>query len=112
MFLGFEHRFLTVELEVSRTHFYAPLARGAVTAGHGACDYLLRVAGEAVHVPEFLDGVVLDFKLAFVVEHGERFAVGGIGFAGVVRNLVCDGLFEKHDCLHVGRFYRGKFRKK
>jgi hypothetical protein len=37
--------------------------------------------------------------------------VEGIGFAGVVRNLVCNGLFEKHECLRGGSFYRGKFRK-
>ena len=35
-------------------------------------------------------------QLVLVVEHGERFAVGGIGFACVVRNLMCDGLFEEH----------------
>jgi hypothetical protein len=35
----------------------------------------LRVAGEAVHVPEFLEGVVLDLQFVPVVKHGERFAV-------------------------------------
>ena len=110
--LGFEHGFLAVELEVPRSHGHAALARGAIGAGHGARDHLLRVAGEAVHVPEFLEGVVLDLQFVFVVEHGERFAVEGVCLLGVARNLVCDGLFEKHECLHVGSFYRGKFRKK
>lgn len=101
---GFEHRFLAVELEVARLHEHAALARGAVASGERACDYLLRVAREAVHVPKFLDGEVLDVELVLVVEHGERFAVGGIGFACVVRNLVCDGLFEEH----VNLFLQGQ----
>ena len=72
---GFEHGFLAVELQVARLHVHTALARGAVPAGHGARDNLLRIAGEAVLVPEFLEGVVLDLQLVLVVKHGERFAV-------------------------------------
>jgi len=96
VFFGFEHRFLAVELQIARLHEHATFARGAVGAGHGTCDDFLRVSGEAVHVPEFLDGKILDAELVLVVEHGERFAVGGVGFTGVARNLVCNGLFKEH----------------
>ena len=93
---GFEHRFLTVELQIARLHEYTALARGAVAAGHGACNHLLRIARKAIDVPEFLDSRIFNAEFIFVVEHGERFAVGGICFAGVARNLMCYGLFEKH----------------
>ena len=94
---GFQHRFLTVKLQVARLHEYAALACGAVGAGHGARNHLLRVSGEAVYVPKFLDGEVLDSEFVFIIEHGEGFAVGGVGFTGVTRNLVCNGLFKEHE---------------
>ena len=96
VFFGFEHRFLTVELQVAWLHVHAALARGTVAAGHGACNHLLRSARKAIDIPKFLDSRIFNAEFIFVVEHGERFAVGGICFAGVARNLMCNGLFEKH----------------
>ena len=106
---GFEHRILTVELQVAWLHENAAFACGAVGARQGACNHLLRSARKAVYIPEFLDGKVLDSELVFVVEHGERFAVGGVSFTGVTRNLVCNGLFKEHatNLEKYGPFYSG-----
>ena len=99
VFFRLKHGFLAVELQVPGFHGHATLACGAVAAGHGACNDALRRTGKAVHVPEFLDGFLLDGKFVLVVEHGERFAVGGVAFAGVVREVSRNSLFKKHKCL-------------
>ena len=94
--LGLQDAVVFVEPQVARLHVHAALAGGAVVAGHGACNDRLRTAGEAVHVPEFTDGIVLDFQLFFIAEGSEGFAVGGIGFFRVIGDLVGDGLFKEH----------------
>ena len=94
--LGLQDAVVFVEPQVARLHVHAALAGGAVVAGHGACNDRLRTAGEAVHVPEFTDGIVLDLQLFFIAEGSEGFAVGGIGFFRVIGDLVGDGLFKEH----------------
>ena len=93
---GLQHGILAVELQIARLHGHTALAGGAVGTGQRACHHLLGVAGQAVHVPEFPDGQVLYAEFVPVVQHGQGFAVGGIGFAGVVWNLVSNGLFKEH----------------
>ena len=105
---GLQNAIVSVETEVARIHFDTALARGAVVSGHGACYHGLRAAGEPVHFPELANGCILDLELVLVIERGERLAVGGIGFLGVVRQLVRDGLLKKHVCLRGGRFLRAQ----
>ena len=93
---GLQDAVVFVEAQVARLHVDAPLAGGTVVAGHGACGYRLRVAREPVYIPEFTDGIVLDFQLFFIAEGSEGFAVGGIGFFRVIGDLVGDGLFKEH----------------
>ena len=99
VFFGLQDAIVFVKAEVARFHFDLALGRGAVIARHRACDNRLRAACKAVDFPKFADSFVLDLELIFVVERSKGFAVGGIGFLRVIRKVMCDGLFKKHEIL-------------
>lgn len=93
---GLQNAVVFVETQVAGLHVDAPLTGGAVIAGHGARGYRLRVAGEAVYIPEFANGLVFDLEFFFIVKRGKGFAVGGIGFFCVIGDLMSYGLFKEH----------------
>lgn len=99
VFFGLQNAIVFVKTEVARLHFDLALGRCAVIARHGACNNRLRTAGEAVHFPKFADGFVLDFELVLVIERSKSLAVSGIRFLRVIRKVMCDGLFKKHEIL-------------
>ena len=96
---GLQDAIVFVETQIARLHFDLALGRGAVIARHGASDNRLRTTGEAVDFPKFANGGVLDLELVLVIERSEGLAVSGIRFFRVIREVVSDGLFKKHEIL-------------
>ena len=94
--LGLQDAVVFVEAQVAGLHVDAPLAGGAVVAGHGARGYGLRGPRKPVYLPKFANGAVFYLQFRLVVQRGESLAVGGIGFLGVVGEIVGYGLFEEH----------------
>ena len=108
VFFGLENAIVFVKTQIARFHLDLALGRGAVIARHRACNNRLRAASKAVDFPKFADGGVFDFELVFVIERSERFAVCGIRFFSVIREVIGYGLFKKH----INPFlYNPKFKK-
>ena len=99
VFFGLQNAIVFVKAEVARLHFDLALGRRAVIARHGACHNRLRTACKAVDFPKFADGFVLDLEFILVVERSKGFAVSGIRFLRIIREVMGYCLFKKHEIL-------------
>jgi len=107
VFFGLQNAIVFVKAEVAWLHFDLALGRRAIIARHGASDNRLRTACKTVDFPKFADGGILDLELVLVIERSEGLAVSGIRFLCVIREVVSDGLFKKHNNPFL---YNSKFK--
>ena len=99
VFFGLQNAIVFVKAEVARLHFDLALGRRAVIARHGASHNRLRTACKTVDFPKFADGFVLDLEFVLVIERSEGFAVSGIRFLRIIREVMGYCLFKKHEIL-------------
>ena len=99
VFFGLQNAIVFVKAEVARLHFDLALGRRAIIARHGASHDWLRTACKTVDFPKFADGFVLDLEFILVVERSEGFAVSGIRFLRIIREVMGYCLFKKHEIL-------------